>query len=91
MNSCFEFVTNKKSVRLVKKKINKKKHANKTSKNLFYHHELENILQNKELFWETKSNNVISSIDTEVSFFFCVFVNNNNNKIVSIFILILLF
>ena len=86
MNSCFEFVTNKKSLCLVKKKKNKKKHAIKSSKNLFYHNELENILKNKELFWENKSNNVISSIDTEVSLIFlCVC------KIVSIFILILLF
>jgi hypothetical protein len=73
----------------VKKKKNKKKHAIKSSKNMFYHHELENILKNKELFWENKSNNVISSIDTEVSVILYVFVNNN--KIVSIFTLILLF
>jgi hypothetical protein len=79
LKSSVEFVTNKKCIHLIKRRVNKKKNKKTTSNSLFYHSELENLLRNKELFWENdslsstnKNANSINLFDSFVSnLFFC--------------------
>jgi hypothetical protein len=70
LKSSVEFVTNKKCIHLIKRRVNKKKNKKKTSNTLFYHSELESLLRNKELFWENDSfySNNKKSINLSESF-----------------------
>ena len=81
LKSSVEFVTNKKCIHLIKKRVKKKKNKKETSNTLFYHSELDSLLRSKELFWENdsfysnnkKSINLFESFVSNLNFFSCFF------------------
>lgn len=73
LKSSVEFINNKKSLNLIRTKLKKRKTEQQTSKCIFYHNELENLLQNRDLFWENDHSTAqytnpdkISSVDSKI-------------------------
>ena len=73
LESSHSLINSKDSLQLIQKRLNKRKKIKKTSKTLYYHNELANLLKNKGILNETGSKEPEKILPDEAK------VRNENN------------